>query len=90
MNLNECVKHYQNTGVFLPEAHEFQFEFIMENIQEIYNEYISEFTSESGSFMSHFLLRIHNWQVDVGFGMDVMDDNLDEILEILDEIHEND
>ena len=68
--IEECVKIYQETGVYIPEASVYENEYLLQNIQDIYEEYIEEFNKDSPEFAIHVLQRLADWQLDIGFGKD--------------------
>lgn len=84
--LEECVKIYQETGVYILDAYMHENKYILENIQDIFDEYVEEAENHSTPFYLHVLQRISDWQIDVGFGKEIEvteDMSFEDVIEVI-------
>jgi hypothetical protein len=80
--IEELAYHYRKTGEFLPEGYEYMFDYLIDNLQDFYEEYLSEALSEyeQPPFGAHVAMRIHDWQIENGFGKEYDAANIDELI----------
>ncbi len=90
MTLEEISARYLRTGELDPKFYKYQFDYIMENVQYIYEEYLDNYELDNRKFVVHMLERVHDWQIDNGFGREIIDDLVDKILENMDSEEDND